>query len=164
MSTGIKQFDGVLQFAIMVRLHKRGGEKKKKRYAHFTCLIWLQIPITWGFLPIYNRFFLIIISFYNVRENLNLEAYRTFARIQGTLLSHQHLHEVQILLSGASYNLFKKLVRKLSAIVHKIKCNKKSKMHIWTKYSKLWEKLSHNFCNGNSIQDQCFWCFFVFFF
>lgn len=75
------------------------------------------------------------IPFYDVGQSLGFEAYRTFSRVPGTLLlllyEYVFTHEtVQILHPGACYNPFKELIRKPRAILHELKCNKKSNIYI----------------------------------
>lgn len=103
MSTGIKQFDGVLQFVIMVRLlererkRKRESEQGRETMIKRTCSLYFSdLAPNPNYLRIsaHKHFFHNIISFHVVRKSLNCEAYKPISRIQGTLLSHQHLHEI----------------------------------------------------------------------
>lgn len=79
--------------------------------------------------------------FYDVGQSLGFEAYRTFSTVQGTLLLYEYVFEtVQILHPGACYNPFKELIRKPRAILHELKCTKKSDKYIGEKNPKPWER------------------------
>lgn len=56
MSTGIRQFDGVLQFVIMGGLHERGERERRREGGDGKRDLGSNIPITLGFLPLYNKF------------------------------------------------------------------------------------------------------------
>lgn len=83
------------------------------------------------------------IPFYDLVQSFGFEAYRTFSRVQETLLLYEYIFTnemVQFLNPGACYNPFEELIRKPRAILHELKCNKNSDIYIAKKVQNDGEK------------------------